>query len=311
MPLSDFYQNTAVTYSFTVSAGVNITADTVTLKVLNAAGTAIITKTADVITNGTTGGAVLSLSVTDTTVQPGNYPYSILWADASPAGTYLVEEGRVNCLRVPGVASTTSFPYCSLSEVKQALGITSTDTDDDYFLSDLIWTVKDEIDLYCGRSFVGVSETRYYNALTDVAEYGKRLMLDRDLQTITTLTNGDGEVLAAADYVLFPTNRPPYNAVVLLSSGSKTFTYNDDPENAISLAGVWGFTANQEPPAPIRRAAIRLVVLRYKQRDLPFDTAGVLAGGQAPGFVPLPSTGLPVDIQATLDRYKRHYIIGV
>lgn len=66
---------------------------------------------------------------------------------------------------------------------------------------------------------------------------------DALLLEITTLTNGDTEVLTSAKYVLEPNNRFPKRVIRLLSTGSTLFRPKTDGqwEQAITVAGIFGY----------------------------------------------------------------------
>lgn len=110
---------------------------------------------------------------------------------------------------------------------------------DDALLLTLIRSVCDDIARTAWRSFAPRMETRYYDALRDTERM--TLLLDDDLLAVTTLTNGDGNTVASNDYVFEPRNAYPRYALTLKTSSGIYWTYDTDPENAISLAGVWGY----------------------------------------------------------------------
>lgn len=66
-----------------------------------------------------------------------------------------------------------------------------------------------------------------------------------DLLAVTTLTN-DGETIAASEYVLRPANRYPHYEVRLKASSNRTWDYSTDIEDAISIAGAWGYAPNYD-----------------------------------------------------------------
>jgi hypothetical protein len=186
--------------------------------------------------------------------------------------------------------------YCTLDDVKAYLGTDK--VADDAQLSLLIERARARIDSYCQRTFTGVTATRYYHAVYDVFNRGLLLMLDKDLLAVTRITNGDGEVLSASDYVLMPGNEPPHYGILLRASSGKRWTYLTDPEMAIAVEGTWGYTAT--PPDDIVHAAVRLVAWYYHQADAPFETQGM----PNLGVVTVPSD-MPADIKALLAPYQR------
>lgn len=185
--------------------------------------------------------------------------------------------------------------YCTLSELKAYLGIGS--EDDDTLLTDLIERAQAMIESYCGRVFETASDsTRVFDAARDVE--GRALVLDADLCQITSITNGDGLVVAANEYVTEPRNDAPYRAIVLKSGADTAWTYDDTPENAISITGRWAYSVSA--PADITHACIRLAAYLYRQKDNPADGARVTAEG-----VVLVASRLPPDVVDVLGRYRR------
>ncbi|MBZ0310601.1 MAG: phage gp6-like head-tail connector protein, partial [Anaerolineae bacterium] len=148
--------------------------------------------------------------------------------------------------------------YTTLEAIK--LTLNEVGTTDDAFLTALITRASRAIDTHCGRFFVGEAQTRYFDAIADID--GQILLLDEDLLSVTELTNGDGDVIASSDYVLLPSNHSPHYAIRLKASGSESWTYVDDPENAIVVNGTWGFSNGT--PDDVEQACIRLVVFMYK-----------------------------------------------
>lgn len=83
-----------------------------------------------------------------------------------------------------------------------------------------------------------------------ISRDGKELWLSGDayLLAITTLTNGDTEVLSASNYVLQPNNRYPVKTIRLTSTCGKYFKAKTGGqwEQAISIAGIWGYVPHYE-----------------------------------------------------------------
>lgn len=64
---------------------------------------------------------------------------------------------------------------------------------------------------------------------------------DAPLLAVTSLTNGDGTVIAASDYVLEPANAFPLFKIRIKSTSVQVFDYTDTWEQAIHVTGVWGY----------------------------------------------------------------------
>ncbi|HOW77930.1 MAG TPA: hypothetical protein PK406_00630 [Verrucomicrobiota bacterium] len=155
----------------------------------------------------------------------------------------------------------------------------------------------DAIDKYYGYEMEAKSETRYFDPTTD--SDGPTLKLDKPLLTITTLTNGDSSTIAAAKYKLWPYNGPRYSRIILKASSGLNWTYTDDPEGSISVAGTWGYATTC--PAVINLAARKWVAYAFRAIDSQvFDVTAQLATGQM--IIP---RGIPADVKVLLDTIGR------
>src|SRR5574340_1235085 len=101
--------------------------------------------------------------------------------------------------------------YTTLADVKAYLGISV--TTDDTLLTALIPRAQTAIETYTGRKFEATTATHYFHN-EDVTGQYLYLHYD-DLLTVTTLTNGNGTVIDAANYRLEPRNTSPKYAIRL------------------------------------------------------------------------------------------------
>jgi len=98
--------------------------------------------------------------------------------------------------------------------------------------------------------------------------------------------------------VLRPSSGPPYRQIVLKASSGLIWTYVDDPEDAISITGSWGYSASAPPD--IVQATLRLAAYMYRQKDA--QVYDVSAEPSA-GVITVPQ-GIPRDVRLTLDSYR-------
>lgn len=187
--------------------------------------------------------------------------------------------------------------YTTVTDLKTYLHISG--SADDALLADLITRASRIVDRHCHRHFAAVQETRCYDAVGSHIT-GKLLLLDADLLSLTTLTNGDGAVIDADDTILRPVNWPPYFGISLKASSGLGWTYTDDPEGAISVEGVWGYSA--EPPPEIVQAVTRLAAWLYRQRDTGVDTTEVEVTERGTAAAP---SRLPRDVRQMIDPFIR------
>ena len=140
------------------------------------------------------------------------------------------------------------FEYCTLADFRRAKMKTENTlidgSGDGALILDYIRSISGEINrLSAGREYAPRVATRYFDALTNVD--GNYLMVDPfDLLAVTSITNGDGTSITAADYVFEPRYDPPYWAIKLKSSSSIAWTYSTAHENAITVVGMWGYHDN-------------------------------------------------------------------
>lgn len=186
--------------------------------------------------------------------------------------------------------------YTDATTLKRYLGISS--SSDDTLLGECIARAQALIDDYTGRAFEAAADTtRTFDAVADVN--GPLLYVDEDLCQITSVTNGDGVVVAANEYTTQPRNETPYYALRLLASSGKAWTYEDDHEDAISIVGRWAWSVTA--PTAIAQAAIRLASYLYRQKDSANDLDRAVVVGNS---TLLPSD-LPSDLVQILDAYRR------
>jgi hypothetical protein len=190
--------------------------------------------------------------------------------------------------------------YATLPELRSYLNIAAADTGDDTLLSTVLANAQRAIDGYCGWAFEATTATRYYDSEADVDDRDRAvLVLGEPLLTVTTLTNGDADVLLPAEYFLEPANTVPKWYIRLRSSTGLYWTYTTDHEQAITVVGTWGYTATA--PADVTQAALRWAGYMYRQRDA--QVWDVTAQPNA-GILTIPQ-GIPKDVERLLASYRR------
>lgn len=183
--------------------------------------------------------------------------------------------------------------YITLSELKSYLG--TGEAGDDALLTAIITRAHGVIEARTGRKFEAATETRYFNS-ADIDGQDLPLYHD-DLLTVTTLTNGDGVVIAGADFRLLPRNATPKWIIRLDEAKSWNFT---DGDSEISVAGTWGYSAT--PPLDIVQACMRLSAFIYRQKDTGADIDRPIVTGEGVTIMP---SGLPNDVMKLLEPYRR------
>lgn len=158
--------------------------------------------------------------------------------------------------------------YIELGEIKQHLGIVG--AEDDGYLTALIGAAQQALETVYGRRFEALAETRLYGR---AAVLEGRLHLDGELLSVTTLMNGDGQVLSSMQYRLWPYSARPASRIELRQGASWSF----GEDGLISVAGMWGYSAT--PPAAVVQAMRELVSDFYHVEDR--RTAALTKGAAA------------------------------
>lgn len=189
--------------------------------------------------------------------------------------------------------------YCTNSDVKTYLGISS--TSDDTLLTSLISRAQAAIDTHCRRTFESSTDTREFTVGVDTED--RMLYFDEDIVTITTVTsNADSTsstTVSSTEYVTHPRNVKPYYAIEIKPSVNKDWNFKNDPQGGVTVAGDWAYST--APPADIVHACIRLSAFYYRQKDAQvFETTAIPDAGIV--TVPL---SFPEDVKALLAPYVK------
>ena len=191
--------------------------------------------------------------------------------------------------------------YATAADLKLYAGIEA--NTDDGLLTLLLARAQAAIDLRVGFTFEAATDTtRYFDAAPTYAGGhvdGRLLLFDTWCKSITSVTNGDGTVIASTYYVTEPRNVRVYYGIRLLASSGYTWEAksNDDTENAITVVGKWAWSTTA--PADIKHACLRLALWYYRQRDNSTDLDRPLL---AEGVTIMPSQ-MPADVERILAAY--------
>lgn len=128
----------------------------------------------------------------------------------------------------------------TLAQVRAHRRFQQTETADDALLTQFIHEASAELIQKLGRVPMPWIQTRLIDYTDEtVREDERELRVDEDLLSVTTLTNGDGVAISGSNYRLLPHNRYPKRLIKL--KPDYVFTYDEDPDGAISVAGEWGY----------------------------------------------------------------------
>lgn len=187
--------------------------------------------------------------------------------------------------------------YATLAEYKIFAKITSTQATEDSAIESIIEGVSRYIDLKTQRTFYARDETRYFNTPS-----GRSLMLDDDLLTIDTLTNGDDGTIANTEYHLLPKNEAPYNEIRLTKTTTERWETDSegDDEFVISVDGTWGYMTDHTDD--IREACLMIAQSFVKRRS--GENVSGIAKVTAAGVVITPQD-MPSAAADLINHYKK------
>lgn len=128
--------------------------------------------------------------------------------------------------------------YGTLADFKARIAVTG--VAEDTMLTSMLAEASSVVEEIKGQTWTDGAGTRKYgraDALLD--EWAKLLFLDAPLTSVATLTNGDGVVVAAADYFLLPRNGPEKWAILLDENSGLVWRFGGDQDGEIQVNGVW------------------------------------------------------------------------
>jgi len=129
--------------------------------------------------------------------------------------------------------------YLQITEFKAYPGSKITGSGDNSLIYDLLTEASRLIDEETGRFFYEITETRKFDC---PRKPYVDLVFDWPLLSLTTLTNGNGTTISSSDYFLYPDpNNPPFMWLELDKSSGIVWEYSDTPQQAIQVAGKWGW----------------------------------------------------------------------
>lgn len=177
--------------------------------------------------------------------------------------------------------------YATIAEVKEYLGIST--SDDDALLGRLISAAQAAIEAYTSRRFEIVNAS-----LTYPIEYwrGDVVFVGDDLRSITSVTTDAGDSWTQAHFTFTPPARVLYfkTDAQKPSADARFFT----------VTGSWGFTL--QPPENVKQACIRLAGHMYRMKDAQaYDVIGMTETG-----VMRVQGKMPVDVVELLKPYHAY-----
>ena len=201
----------------------------------------------------------------------------------------------------------TAVAYASIDEFLAQPEVKSDDPVDDIYINDLLLRAsRDGVDSYCQTWFYADTRT-----LSFVLPTSRRLYVDTPLLTVTTLTNGDGQVIPATEFFLWPYNDPSHSYLELYPISQyywlPSLTKLD--RSSVTVAGTWGEVdrAATDPRSlavisATKSACLSIALSAYKKRY----GQGVEGVAQVTGAgVVITPRGIPAEAKQLLAPYRR------
>lgn len=161
----------------------------------------------------------------------------------------------------------------SYAQLDEFLGMIDADSNkpiDDVYIERLLERCSREFDGDTQRWFYAYTATRTYDQ-----PRGRALSLDAPLLAATRINNGNGEVIAASEYLLYPLNGL-HKTEIRLKQTSTVYWQSDSnghTEGVITVTGSWGYVnRNSTDPESARvisnskTAVLALALAVYRKR---------------------------------------------
>lgn len=156
--------------------------------------------------------------------------------------------------------------YATLQQLRDYLKIPTAQTGEDTsLLTPSIVRAQSIIERITSKVYEASGDTtKRFDAVRDTD--GRLLFFDNQwIASITTVTNGDGVVVASSDYVTEPRNSTPSYGIRLKDDANVVWTFTSSPQDAIVVVGKWAYATSA--PDYIVQATIRLAAWLYRQKD--------------------------------------------
>ena len=128
------------------------------------------------------------------------------------------------------------YVLATLYQLRQRLGLSAGDTDDDGRLLAALQAASAQIEQAAGRHF-----TPYIATIRHDVTHSRELLLDDDLLALDAITNGDGSSLDTLEVMTVPESVFDGPASVLRLTGGQIFTWEETPQQAVAVSGIWGW----------------------------------------------------------------------
>lgn len=191
----------------------------------------------------------------------------------------------------------------TVSKVIAYLGITTADTQEDAFISDLIDAAEAQIEKYCKRHFKLGTYVEKHMANHVIATNEYPIKLVSKVERISYETGLEESSVEITSYKVFPSYIELNDDKHVTLGGRVRYLNNEESEVRITYTA--GFEEN-EIPADLSLACTKLAVLEYKESRE--GTLGVDAESEGDVRYTYSKRELPSNIRSILDSYKKRRV---
>jgi hypothetical protein len=194
--------------------------------------------------------------------------------------------------------------YCTAAQIAAYLGMEALTPGSalETALTGYAAAAQGVIEQYTGRTFEAATATRYFQP--DQVIFAGSIHLETDLAELTSITGGDGVVVAAINFVGEPFHhRKPWRTLRWTHDAGwgqrqiDLYRQSLALNSMLQIAGKWGYSLT--PPADVFQACQRLASYFYRQRD----TGGDLDSPRVVDGVTLMPSVIPSDVNRILRAY--------
>jgi len=188
--------------------------------------------------------------------------------------------------------------YCTLTEVKAELNISSDDNDN--MLQIMIEQAKELIDKLSNREFDTVAATaRYFDGAGTILFIDDLITIDASGFKLDEDGDGTYEVtLATTDYIEYPLNTTP-KTFIKISPNSNYGGFAAGVKKGVQITGTWGYSATVQKA--ISRASLIQVCRWFKRKDSAYATE---VGTGELGTIAI-GRGLDPDIELIINNLRK------
>ena len=189
--------------------------------------------------------------------------------------------------------------YPGKDELKEYIGIPALTTDEDDLCTMIMAAVQERVKRYTDREFVAVTEARKVAVGFKPQDQRHILTLRWDLQSLSTITDYDGNSVDTSELILVPVTGPPYRQIHKFR-GQLWGSFVHDSKYYYNVSGTWGYTA--DVPDDLALAMLEIGQAQYVARR----SGGMMKQTTVTrGGIIISAGSIPESALEVLDHYRR------